>query len=389
MISNRGIPPISPTERHEIENGVEPAEDGRELNVLIVLPAAKVSEPRLAHYVQLPRARVLLVGDESRAPAFNLVRFRAWRVPFLGALGRWTGALSWYRGLKSFIPGPVDCVISFEVFSLGSLQANQLAKRLGVPHIVTVAEVLTRSFFSVPPWRAVAAINRRSADAYVCSVELARAHAIAQGCPPERCVVMSPGVDLDLFTPNPQGRTREPVLLFIGEMRPDKGIREVMAAAERAHRHIPDLRLVIAGDGPLRHEVQEKAARLGFIDYRGKIPRNELPDLYRSARCFILAPSTRPFWAEQFGFASVEAMAAGLPVVITDSGAVRDVVPPWNPICPRKDVAALSEGIIAALGPEGDAWGACNRETAERQYDDVKQAALLRDWLGAQVASRQ
>jgi glycosyltransferase involved in cell wall biosynthesis len=367
-----------------------PGDQDKPLGVLICLAAAKVSEPRLSCYQKMPATQIQIVGYDGRPPAANLVRFPAWRVPFLGAPERWTAALSWFRGFKRFAPTDVDCVISMETLNPTSLQASHLAKRLGVPHFVTIAEILPKNpIYFLPPWRNVAKVVIASADAFVCSVGLARQFAIERGCPPERCVVINPGIDLQRFTPRPGGRTEEPVMLFVGELRPDKGILDVLAAVESARRRIPGLRLVILGDGPLRQEVEEKCRQDPLIDYRGRIPRDELPLLYQQSRGFILAPYTRPYWAEQFGFASVEAMASGLPVVITDCGAVREVVPEWNPICPEHNVPALVSGIIAALGPDGDDWGRRNRASAEERFDVDIQAARLRTWLSDQVALRR
>jgi phosphatidyl-myo-inositol dimannoside synthase len=352
------------------------------INVVLCLAAAKIAEPRIASYQRMLNARVVLIGDESRAPAPNLVRRRAWKMPYLGAPERWTAALSWFRDLKDLDLGAVDCVMSLELYNPTSIQANRLARRFGVPHVVTVAEVLVPSpLYSIPPWRQVSRKVSRSADAFLCSVDMARRSAIWRGCPPERCTVISPGVDLERFHPRAHGLAEEPVVVFVGELREDKGIRDVIAAAEMAREKITDLRLIVAGDGPLRDEVRTQARRRSFIDYRGRVQRDELPGVYRDARCFVLAPRTRRLWAEQFGFASVEAMASGLPVVITDSGAVPDVVPPWNPICPQGDVGALAEGLVQAVGSAGAQWGAQNRQHAHQCFDDRRQAAQLRQWL--------
>ena len=364
------------------------AETDGQLGVLVVLAAGKMSEPQLAGYFQMPKARIVTVGHISRPAEKNLARFRAWRVPYFGAPERWTAGLCWFRGLKDFDPGPIDCVLSLELYSPSSFQASQLAKRLGVPHIVAIAEVLEESpLYSLPPWAQIGHAVRRSAHAFVCCVGLARDHAIAKGCLPDKCAVISPGINLQQFVPASRRREPEPVALFVGELREDKGIRDVLAAVERARLAIPDLRLIVVGDGPLRQELQSQPHRSEFVRYMGKVPRDELPKIYREARTFILAPKSRRFWAEQFGFASVEAMASGLPVVITDSGAVPEVVPPWNPICPQGDIAALTAGLIEAMGPSGDDWGTRNREFAVKQFDIDAQAAELRSWLGRQVSS--
>jgi glycosyltransferase involved in cell wall biosynthesis len=361
-----------------------------ELSVLLCLAAGKVSEPRIASYQQMQDSRVVLVGLDSRKPAPNLIRLPAWKLPYLGAPERWTTGLNWYRRRRfnHLEPGRVDCVLSLELHSPSSVQASRLAKRLGVPHVVTVAEVLDPCpLASLPPWRQFSRYVSKSADAVVCSVEMGRQAAIAMGCDAAKCHVIAPGVDAARFTPRVGGRALDPVLLFVGELRPDKGILDIMAAVRRARTDIPDLRLVIVGDGPLRAAVAAEAAEAPFMEYRGKVPRNELVSIYQEARGFIIAPKTRWLWAEQFGFASVEAMACGLPVVITDSGAVPDVVPNWNPICPQGDVAALAAGIVATMGEPGDAMGRRNRARVEERYDDVNQAAELRSWLGELVAA--
>jgi glycosyltransferase involved in cell wall biosynthesis len=361
-----------------------------ELGVLICLAASKISESDLASYQAMPNATILTVGDDARTPAPNLLRLRTRRVPYLGAPERWTAALSWFRGLNRIDPGPIDCVLSLELHNPTSLQANRLAKRLNAIHVVMVAEILPNNpLYSLPPWREVAWHISHSADGFVGGVELARSFAISKGCPPERCVVINPGIDLERFVPNPAGRAEDPVLVFVGELRPDKGIRQVIAATEAARRCIRDLRLVIVGDGPLRQEVEAHSRRAPFIEYRGKMPRHELPAIYQQARGFILAPYSRVWWAEQFGYASIEAMATGLPVVITDCGAVRKVVPAWNPICPQNDVAALAAGIIAAMGSEGAEWGRRNRASAEERFDMRVQAGKLRTWLGELVADQR
>ena len=365
-----------------------PTEVEPTLNVLLCLAAGKVSEPRIASYQQMQDSRVVLVGLETRPAAPNLIRLPAWKLPYFGAPERWTTGLNWFRTIKDVHPGAVDCVLSLELHSPSSVQANRLAKRLGVPHVVTVAEVMDPCPLALlPPWRQFRNFVSRAADAVVCSVPMGRQAAIAMGCDPAKAVVIAPGVDAARFTPREGGRASDPILMFVGELRPDKGVLDIIAAAKQARAAVRGLRLVIIGDGPLRDTVVAEANEASFIDYRGRVSRDQLPRLFQEARGFIIAPKTRWLWAEQFGFASVEAMACGLPVVITDSGAVPEVIPDWNPICRQGDVDALTAGIVATMGTTGDEMGRRNRAKVEDCYDDVKQAAQLRGWLGGLVAS--
>ena len=151
---------VEPRRRHETpmrmdaspESGADPLPDSsprREevtptLNVLLCLPAAKVSEPRIACYQQMPPHGWPLSATKRGCQRTISLGCAAWRLPYVGAHDRWTASLSWLRGLDTIDPGPVDCVLSMEMYSVATFQALRLARRLGVPHVVTIAEVLSR-----------------------------------------------------------------------------------------------------------------------------------------------------------------------------------------------------------------------------------------------------
>jgi glycosyltransferase involved in cell wall biosynthesis len=307
------------------------------------------------------------------------------RIPFLGHPDRWTAALAWLRDLDSVDPGPVDLVVSQELSNPGSLQASRLAQRLGVPHVVLIFEVLRNSpLYMLPPWRQIARRVSRSGDGFLCFTETARQHAMARKSPEYLCDVVYLGVDTRRFCPA-EARTTEAIVAFVGELRPDKGVRDLVKACETAVGHGTDLTLRIIGDGPLRAELEAARDRLPFLEVLGRRPRDEVPDLLRGARVVGVPSRSRPFWAEQFGFALVEAMATGLPVVTTRCGALPEVVPEWNPIVDEGDVSALSDAIVTALGSAGDEWGAKNRQYVLDHYDIDRQGVAFGDALRAVV----
>jgi glycosyltransferase involved in cell wall biosynthesis len=139
--------------------------------------------------------------------------------------------------------------------------------------------------------------------------------------------VIPSGVDL----PAAVGEEADPPeVLYAGRLSAEKGVRELVAAAD-------GLPLVIAGDGPLRDEVP---GALGFVSH------DELEQLYARA-AVVACPSRR----EGFGVVCAEAMAYGRPVVAGDVGGLRDLVrhEETGLLVPPGDVGALRAALQRLL----------------------------------------
>ena len=119
--------------------------------------------------------------------------------------------------------------------------------------------------------------------------------------------------------------------LVVSRLAPEKGIGTAIDACRRAG--VP---LVVAGDGPLRAELESRAAG-AEVRFAGRVPDDELARL-RAAASLALVPSRS---AETFGLAAAEAMAAGLPVAATAIGALTDLLPPEQ-LAPPGDARALA-----------------------------------------------
>jgi glycosyltransferase involved in cell wall biosynthesis len=121
-----------------------------------------------------------------------------------------------------------------------------------------------------------------------------------------------------------------PEMLFAGRLSPEKGILELVEAAQ-GHP------LVVAGDGPLRPQVPQA---------RGWLPHGELERLYDRA-AVVACPSHR----EGFGVVCAEAMAHGKAVVASDVGGLRDLVVDGETglLVPPRDVAALRDALQRLL----------------------------------------
>jgi len=313
----------------------------RELHWLSLMPGAVVTA------VGSPRPPEA-VGSPRPAEAVGFVH-RPYHQPtrrFVEA-----GALAWLRGLGS-IPAPIldgqEWLASLELCGLVTGQASALARRRGQRQAVLVwANDPDTPLYRLPPYRQ--AVRRaRSADLFLCFVEAARDHCVALGLPEERCRVVLPGVDTELFHP-PGAPVGEPVAAFVSPLAANKGIDRVLEAFRVVRGRLPEAELRVAGCGPLEGLVRREAARTGSgVRFLGVTGREGVARELRRAAVFVTAPRPTRVWNEQFGLAYVEAMASGLPVVTTACGSNHEVVRPPNERVPD-DTEALAEALLGFL----------------------------------------
>jgi glycosyltransferase involved in cell wall biosynthesis len=134
-----------------------------------------------------------------------------------------------------------------------------------------------------------------------------------------------------------------PVILFAAKLQPWKRPADVVMAVDRLET---SANLIVIGDGPLRPDMEQLAARRPWMRTLGFVNQQEIAEWYGATDLFVL-PSSREPW----GVAVNEAMAAGaIPVVSDAVGCAADLVTPdvgW--VYPAGDINALSSAIAAAL----------------------------------------
>jgi glycosyltransferase involved in cell wall biosynthesis len=187
--------------------------------------------------------------------------------------------------------------------------------------------------------------------------------------PRARVFCASNGVRLPRTVRDHRNNTSSPVFLFAGRLDPGKGVRDLAEAWDRAHPDLPaSSRLRFLGDGPLKAELAELAARdglAGSIDMAGWLP-SAIPEYAKADVCVL------PSYAEGNSNTILEAMAAGLPIVATDVGGTRMLVGPdgaSNLVAPG-DVPGLARRLVQ-IGRDRDGrgrLGAAMRRRAERNF---------------------
>ena len=330
---------------------------------------------RELHWLSLmPGVRVTAVGDPKPPEAVGFVR-RPYRRPtdrFVEA-----GALAWLRGLGS-LPGGDAWVASLELCSLVTGQASALARRRRQRQAVLVwANDPATPLYRLPPYRQ--ALGRaRAADLFLCFVEAARDHCLALGLPAERCQVVHPGVDTELFRPPPVP-VAEPVAVYVSPLAANKGIDRVLDAFRLVRRDLPAARLEVLGRGPLEGLVRREAARPGSgVAYLGAGDRRRVAEVLAGAAVFVTAPRPTRVWNEQFGLAYLEAMACGLPVVTTVCGSNHEAVRPPN-LRTADDAGELAGALTAFLAdsPRRARVGAENRRVVIEHHELRRQSARM------------
>jgi glycosyltransferase involved in cell wall biosynthesis len=139
----------------------------------------------------------------------------------------------------------------------------------------------------------------------------------------ENVVVTPNGVDASVFHPEAkqtiQGLPKK-YILFVGSLQPRKNLNLLLDAWQEIKCDFAKTWLVIAGGSGnvFRHVKSRQEERVRFLDY---VSDEDLPGLYARAECFVL-----PSFDEGFGLPALEAMACGTPVIVSDGGALSEVV---------------------------------------------------------------
>jgi len=118
------------------------------------------------------------------------------------------------------------------------------------------------------------------------------------------------------------GRSGTTVICTLTQLRPGKGVETLIEAFSRVAAEHPEARLAIAGDGPLRGDLEQRAQAGGVGDavaFLGEVPE-PIPVL-RGADVFVL-----PSWAESFPYVILEAMSVGLAIAAADVGGVGEAI---------------------------------------------------------------
>ncbi len=240
-----------------------------------------------------------------------------------------------------------DIVHAEELSLWFTAQAARLKAQLGYRLVVTVWETLPLlDAFRNPHGRRYRAATLAAADLFLAVSQRAFDSLLLEGVPEEKLMLAPHGIDLERFA-RPRAEVGEHVIVSPARLEWEKGHHDVLraiAALKRGHVAAPadavaKLCLMLVGSGPEEKRLRAHAAELGIAESVtiGRVPYEEMPNLFARASALVLASLPRSgcslypgdvprcFWEEQFGMVLIEAMAAGVPMVVSTSGAIPEV----------------------------------------------------------------
>ncbi len=278
---------------------------------------------------------------------------------------------------RKLAEGAFDCVVVWGWSTFAAQLAIAWARTRHVPYVL-----FSESHLAEPRHAVVRALKRlavptavRPAANWLATGTLARQHLVAYGADPARIRTFANTIDvaalaarIDELRPK-RGELRralgfapdDVVVLFAGRLLPVKGPDVLLDAAAR----VPGIKLLVAGDGPLRSQLERDAARAGVAaTFTGFLSRDGLMEAFTAADVFALT-SRRETW----GVVVTEAAASGLPLVLTDTvGAAFDLLEPGaNGLRVGSGDAGALAGALAELAADRAArerFGARSRELA-------------------------
>ncbi|MGB1289321.1 MAG: glycosyltransferase family 4 protein, partial [Aggregatilineales bacterium] len=243
--------------------------------------------------------------------------------------------------LREFQPDIVH--IDEEPYNLSTWQLLRLAKQHNTKSLIFTWQNILRKYPPPFSWGETWTLN--NIDYLLAGTDSAGDIMRQKGYAGEIATIPQFGTDPDLFKPVTTRPKRPFTIGYIGRLVEEKGVQDILQAAGQLKG---DWHLRLVGSGPLKETLMQQAEtlniaeRITWIDW---IASTEMPSQYHQVDVLILPSLTRPNWKEQFGRVLVEAMASGVPLIGSDSGAIPGVMGDGGLVIPEGDVDALLDAL--------------------------------------------
>ncbi|HUF13415.1 MAG TPA: glycosyltransferase [Longimicrobiales bacterium] len=317
------------------------------------------------------------LGD---SPSVTLEDHALW-YPLEKAVLRATGRVParWRRAIGAYAPTLVHAHFGWE-----APDGRAIARSFGIPLIVTFHGMDITVQRNTSAERRQRGTAFREATRIIAVSHFIADRLLAAGAPADKVIVHYIGIDTDRFSPGAAPRS-EREILFVGRLVEKKGVIHLLRAMPHVQAAVPGASLTIAGDGPLRPQLERAAAELGTdVRFLGVQKPPQVAALMRRAAVmcapFVVSPNGN---AEGLGLTAVEAQACGTPIVASPSGGSTEgflhgetgfLVPPGDP-------EALTVRLIELLGNDElrRRFGERARAFVLERFDLRRQTAKLEE----------
>lgn len=272
----------------------------------------------------------------------------------IGGLG---GLLFLYRGLRRLVNFYRPDVAHVQYMAPGA-QACLFLKMLGVPHILATAHTDARIYKSLS---LLHFIQRHVVDVFTCITTRAEKELFGTATLFSHKTEIKKHDHVTIYNSLPEhvelaGTARTvlpatPVIGVVSRMEHIKGMDLVISAFAEVLKKMPQVRLLVVGDGSLLLQMKELASSLGLddkVEWAGRQPQEKLVDYYDCIDLFWM-----PSRSEGFGLSALESMARACPVVASNVGGLPELVTAdCGLLCDPDDIASLAETAIRILQDE-------------------------------------
>jgi glycosyltransferase involved in cell wall biosynthesis len=264
--------------------------------------------------------------------------------------------------------------------------AVRLGRRLGIRTVLSTAESLPRGYSLRQRFRRERSLRLAhgiiGANRLALALATKRRPAIPHLTLPQIGVTPPPAI--------PRVPHHGLAIGFIGRLVPERGLDLLFRACVGL---TGKWTLTVVGTGPSQEELEALAERLGIsarISWLGPLPREAVDQVWPHLDCVVFPARTTPRWVATAARGALHAMANGVPVVATDSGALPEIVGDTGRIVPEEDVPALNGALeeLHADRAECERLGAAGRRRIMEEFSDEAVAGkTLTFWRSLMPAS--